>query len=197
MLEFKLFERIAVIFLAAGLLVRSAPAQTDAVDLALVVAIDVSFSVDSDEHRLQMAGFAAALESSEVLDAIASGPHQKISITVFQWSGEDNQVTIVPWTTIATDDDAKRIASFLSRGPRSVAEGGTATASALSFGAGRFAEAPLAPRHVIDISTDGRNNSGKPVSIVRDQVVMQGITINGLAITNEWGQLAADRKSVV
>ena len=173
------------------MLARAAPAQTERVDVALVVAMDVSYSVDLSEHRLQMEGFAAALESEEVLAAITSGPNRKIAITVFQWSGENNQGVVIPWTIIDSDAVAKNIAKILARGPRQVAEGGTAIASALDYGGSLFALAPFSERLVIDLSTDGRNNEGNPANSARDKLVAQGITINALAITNEWNQLAA------
>lgn len=183
-------SRLAAVAVIATILSHAAPAQTETVDVALVVAIDVSFSVDSTEHRLQMEGFATALESEEVLAAITSGPRQKIAIVVIEWSGEDNQGIIIPWTIIADETSAHGIASILAKGPRSVAEGGTAIASALTYGGTLFASAPSSPRHVIDLSTDGRNNAGKPAHQARDALVASGITINGLAITNEWAQLA-------
>jgi Protein of unknown function (DUF1194) len=184
---------LSAVALSATILSHATSAQTDSaptVDVALVIAMDVSFSVDSTEHRLQMEGFATALESEEVLAAIASGRQQKIAIVVFEWSGEDNQGIIIPWTVIDGEVPARAIARILAKGPRSVAEGGTAIASALTYGSTLFATAPGSQRHVIDLSTDGRNNAGKPANQARDALVAQGITINGLAITNEWAQLA-------
>ncbi len=192
-MNFQRISRFTAVALSATILSLAAPAQTETsptVDVALVVAIDVSFSVDSTEHRLQMEGFATALESEEVLAAITSGPRQKIAIIIFEWSGEDNQGIIIPWTIIADESSARSVARILAKGPRSVAEGGTAIASALTYGGQLFASAPTSPRHVIDLSTDGRNNVGKPAHQARDALVASGITINGLAITNEWAQLA-------
>jgi Protein of unknown function (DUF1194) len=192
-MDYRRISRLATVALSAAILSHAAPARTETaqtVDIALVVAIDVSFSVDSTEHRLQMEGFATALESEEVLAAITSGPHQKIAIVVFEWSGEQNQGIIIPWAVISDETSARQAASILAKGPRSVAEGGTAIASALTYGSKLFASAPNSPRHVIDLSTDGRNNAGIPASQARDAIVVQGITINGLAITNEWAQLA-------
>lgn len=192
-MNFQRISRFTAVAVSATILSLAAPAQTETaptVDVALVVAIDVSFSVDSTEHRLQMEGFATALESEEVLAAITSGPRQKIAIIIFEWSGEDNQGIIIPWTIIADEASARSVARILAKGPRSVAEGGTAIASALTYGGQLFASAPTSPRHVIDLSTDGRNNAGKPAHQARDALVASGITINGLAITNEWAQLA-------
>ena len=160
--------------------------QAPEVDVALVVAIDVSYSVDGSEHRLQMEGFGQALQSEEVHNAIRAGEKQRIAITVFQWSDGDNQKVIVPWTVIETPEQANAIGARMRRGPRAVAEGGTGISGAMIFGSALFSSAPRATRNVIDISTDGRNNMGRPTPPTRDFVVAQGITINGLAINNEW-----------
>jgi hypothetical protein len=168
----------------------SLAAEDTPVDLALVLAIDVSYSVDSFEHRMQMEGFGAAIQSPEVLEAIKLGKHQRIAVTVYQWSDEDNQRVQVPWTIVATEADAQKLGEQLARGRRVVSEGGTAITASLIFGSSLFATAPRADRQVIDIATDGRNNMGKPSYIARDFVLAQGITINGLAISNEWEGLA-------
>jgi hypothetical protein len=125
-----------------------------------------------------------------VQHAIRSGEHQKIAIAVFQWSDMDNQRVIVPWTVIDSSAVADKIGDKLRRGPRAVAEGGTGISGAMIYAATLFSKAPPATRNVIDISTDGRNNMGRPTPVTRDFVVAQGLTINGLAITNEWPELA-------
>jgi Protein of unknown function (DUF1194) len=172
-----------------GLLATPAETADEQVDLALALAIDVSYSVDNSEHSLQMQGFAAALQSPEVLAAIYKGRHQRIAVTVYQWSDAANQRIIVPWTVIASEDAARKLAEVLSSGRRDVKEGGTALSAALVFGARLLDEAPPADRRVIDLATDGRNNIGRPAKEARDIVLAQGITINGLAISNEWKQL--------
>ncbi len=172
-----------------GLLTTPAETLDNRVDLALVLAIDVSYSVDSAEHQLQMQGFGAALQSPEVLAAIYKGKYQRIAVTVYQWSDATNQRIIVPWSIIASEDDARKLGNVLAAGRRIVKEGGTAISAALLFGADLFASAPAAERKVIDLATDGRNNIGRPAREARDVVLAQGITINGLAISNEWKQL--------
>jgi hypothetical protein len=142
------------------------------------------------EHRMQMTGFAQALTSAEVLEAIKAGENQKIALTVFQWADVDNQRVVIPWTVIDGADAANAVADVIGRGPRVVAEGGTGISGALLFGSALFAQAPQATRQVIDLSTDGRNNMGRPAKPVRDFVVAQGITVNGLAISNEWANLS-------
>jgi Protein of unknown function (DUF1194) len=174
-----------------GLMHAPAVPEDNRVDVALALAIDVSYSVDSFEHRLQMEGFAQALQSEEVMQAIKGGRHQRIAVVVYQWSDADNQQVIVPWTVVASEADAERIGKQLSAGRREVKEGGTAISAALMYGADQFVNAPSAERRVIDLATDGRNNIGRPTHVARDLVLAQGITINGLAISNEWKQLAA------
>jgi Protein of unknown function (DUF1194) len=173
-----------------GLLVTAAIPEAVRVDLALAIAIDVSYSVDSFEHRLQMEGFSAAIQSPEVLEAIKKGKYQRIAITVYQWSDEFNQRVLVPWRMIATEADAKKLGDYLAIGRRDVSEGGTAISASLVFASTLFETAPAADRKVIDLATDGRNNIGRPANEARDFVIGQGITINGLAVSNEWKQLA-------
>lgn len=182
----------AVAALGFGILnIGEAVPEDGKVDVALALAIDCSFSVDQNEHLLQMQGFAGALQSEAVLKAIQAGQHRRISVTVYQWSDGDNQRVLIPWTVIATAADAERVGAIMAKGQREVPEGGTAISSALFFGADLFRTAPPAERQVIDVATDGRNNIGKPVSVARNEVLARGITINGLAISNEWKQLAS------
>ena len=159
------------------------------VDLALILAIDCSFSVDSREFALQMEGIGRAFMRAEVKAAIAQGQRQRIAVAVVQWSDDRNQIVTLPWTVVASSADADRLGKILASMPRQLAEGGTSLSAALRFSAPLFAAAPSAERQVIDVSTDGRNNSGPPVPPMRDKVVAQGITINGLTILNEWPTL--------
>lgn len=181
----------------AGLLVASAlllplpagRAQNDDVDLALVLAIDCSFSVDSGEFAQQMEGLGRAFMRPEVKKAIAQGTRQRIAVAAIQWSDDRNQMVIVPWTIISGGPDADELGQRLVSMGRQLKEGGTSISTALSFSASLLQLAPVAERKVIDVSTDGRNNSGPPVAPVRDRVVAQGITINGITILNEWPTL--------
>ena len=159
------------------------------VDLALVLAIDCSSSVDSHEFPLQMLGLGKAFLRPDVQKAIRAGPRQRIALAVFQWSDIDNQNVVLPWTVIAGDADAREVGSILAAIPRRVDGGGTALGSALLFAQALLATAPRAERRVIDVSSDGRNNEGQPVSQARDRIVAAGITINALTIVNEWPTL--------
>lgn len=164
-------------------------AQDFDVDLALVLAIDCSFSVDSREFRLQMEGLGRALMRPEVKQAIRAGQRQRIAIAAIQWSDENNQMTVLPWSIVSGDADADELGMILGNMPRRLAEGGTSISAALIYSQALFATAPSAERRVIDISSDGRNNIGAPAALARDKVVAQGTTINGLAILNEWETL--------
>lgn len=164
-------------------------AQTYEVDLALVLAVDCSFSVDLSEFALQMEGLGQAFRHPEVKRAISLGNLQRIAVSVVQWSDESNQAVVLPWTIIASDDDAELLGERLAVMPRQLAEGGTSISSALLYSAALLSKAPSSPRQVIDVSSDGRNNVGVPVQAVRDRIVAQGITINALTILNEWPTL--------
>ena len=164
-------------------------AQVQDVDLALILAIDCSFSVDAREFALQMDGIGRAFMRDDVKKAIAQGHRQRIAVAVVQWSDDRNQIVTLPWTVVAGTADADALGQLLMNMPRQLAEGGTSISSALAFSAALFATAPSAERQVIDVSTDGRNNSGPPVSPMRDRLVGEGITINGLTILNEWPTL--------
>jgi hypothetical protein len=176
--------------MACGLFLphRAIPQSID-VDLALVLAIDCSFSVDATEFRLQMQGLGQALQDPSVMKAIKLAPKQRIAITAFQWSDRDNQYVILPWTIIASEAEANAAGKLLETMPRQLAEGGTSISNALHFGYTLLAEAPAAARQVIDLSTDGRNNIGPPVPLERDFIVARGVTINALVIANEFPEL--------
>ena len=180
--------------LAVSLLALTTPsppiqAEDYEVDLALVLAVDCSFSVDFTEFALQMKGLGEAFRQPEVKRAIALGNLQRIAVSVVQWSDESNQMVVLPWTIIATEEDSDLVGETLARMPRKLAEGGTSISSALLYSSVLLGKAPRSPRQVIDMSTDGRNNVGVPVQVVRDRIVAQGITINGLTILNEWPTL--------
>ena len=167
------------------------PARAEApdVDLALVLAIDCSFSVDANEFRLQMEGVGQAFLRPEIKEAIRKGPTGRIAVITMQWSDEGNQLVVIPWTILASDKDAERLGAALTEMPRKLAEGGTSISIALEYAAALFDQAPSAERRVIDVSSDGRNNIGPPVNQARNKVVKRGITINALTILNEWPTL--------
>ena len=182
---------LAGLVVSFGLLLPLPAGRADdyQVDLALVLAIDCSFSVDSREFAVQMRGLGEAFKNEAVKRAIAQGVRQRIAVTAVQWSDDRNQRVVVPWTVISGGADADELGQIFIHTQRELTEGGTSLSTALTFSSALFSSAPAAERLVIDVSTDGRNNSGPPVAPVRDRLVAQGITINGLTILNEWPTL--------
>ena len=128
-----------------------------------MLAVDCSFSVDLTEFALQMEGLGQAFRQPDVKRAISLGNLQRIAVSVVQWSDESNQIVVLPWTIIASEEDAELLGERLAGMPRQLAEGGTSISSALLYSAALFSKAPSSPRQVIDISSDGRNNVGVPV----------------------------------
>lgn len=167
---------------------RAAADTGKPVDLALVMAVDVSESVDAQEYELQHEGIARAFENPQVIDAIRGEPHGAIDALVLEWSDRDKQVVTVDWTRI---DSAVAGAAFAAkvRATRRSSNGLTAIGDALLASAAAFRRLPdEASRRVIDLSGDGMANIGPPPQQVRDALVADGIAINGLAIlkTEPW-----------
>jgi hypothetical protein len=162
-----------------------APARAERVDVALVLATDVSRSVDDDEFKLQRQGYAAAFTNPRVLGAIAAGQYGAIAVCFVEWSGPEEQQVIADWAVIRDGETAATFAAILLNTPRAFV-GRTSISAALDFGRAYFGKSGVtSERRVIDVSGDGTNNSGRPIREARDETVAQGITINGLAIINE------------
>lgn len=161
----------------------AAPAAAQAeVDLALVLAVDISRSMDYDEQLIQRRGYADAFRHPEVLDAIRTGVTGRIAVTYVEWSGPGLQRVIVPWMIVDGSASAGMFADQLAENPI-VRWQGTSISGGLMFAADLLRTSGYSPlRQVIDISGDGPNNMGLPVERVRDEVVGRGITINGLPI---------------
>ena len=174
--------------LAAAMMVLvglPAGARAQTTDLLLVLAADVSRSIDESEFVLQRKGYSAALTDPRVLAAIRGGSTGTIAICFIEWSGAGEQNVVADWTVIHDEEDAGGLAATILAAPRSYI-GRTSISGAIDFAMERFAAAqPHATRHIIDISGDGTNNSGRPVIDARDEAVGQGVTINGLAIVND------------
>jgi hypothetical protein len=160
----------------------AAPAQGVDVDLELVLAVDVSRSMDFEEQRLQREGYVAAFKHPEVLQAISSGAIGRIAVTYVEWAGPAYQTVIVPWTILSSAADALALAERLDDGEM-LRERGTSISSSLFFTSQLFEGSGVnGMRQAIDVSGDGPNNMGPPVVPMRDRVVAEGITINGLPI---------------
>lgn len=161
-----------------------APARTE-VDLLLVLAADISRSLDETKFRLQRDGYAAALTNPRVIAAIGSGLTGRIAISFIEWSGVAEQTIVADWTLIAGRQDAEALAARIRTAPRAFM-GRTAIGSAIEFAMLQFARSPFqADRHLIDVSGDGTSNSGIDVVEARSLALAQRITVNGLAILSE------------
>jgi hypothetical protein len=168
----------SLLTLAAG---TSAKADTP-VDLQLVLAVDVSRSIDEVEAELQRRGYVEALTNDRVLDAILSGEHKRVAICYTEWAGTHYQMVVIDWSLIDSAGAARRFAEKLAEAPRT-SQSWTAVGAALAFAGQRFDNSGYrSKRHVIDISGDGRTNDGPPAELVRDKLVAQGIVINGLPV---------------
>ena len=157
----------------------------DPVDLLLVFAADVSRSIDQPKFQLQREGYAAAIANKRVLEAITGGRNRRIAVAFVEWSGVSSQRVLIDWTVIDGPDAAKKFGDQLVELPRSFAER-TSIAGGIDFAMGVLKNAPYeAPRRTIDVSGDGTNNSGRDVTLARDEAVGQGVTINGLVILSD------------
>src|SRR2546421_11737196 len=173
---------IALLVLLAG----PAAAQHEdgqRVDLALVLAVDASGSVDRVRFELQKQGYVAAFRHPRVIGAIQSGPTQAIAVIMMQWTGPALQVTAVPWTKISDAASANAFADKVAAAPRALFGGGTSISGAIDTSMGLLFDNPYrAARRVIDVSGDGSNNRGRSVREARDEAVARGVGINGLPI---------------
>ena len=152
------------------------------VDGELVIAVDVSYSMDLDELAVQREGYAQAIVSKDFLQAMRTGPTSKVAVTYFEWSASSDQKIIVPWRVIDGPESADAVAAEIMKTP--VRRGSrTSISGAINFAMPLFEENPYRGlRRVIDISGDGPNNDGAPVTGARDAALEKGITINGLPI---------------
>ena len=191
-MRFRFLTIAVAAVLTAGLLVGlglAAPsrlilAQSSAVpvDTELVLAVDVSYSMDPDEQQIQREGYIDAITSREFMAAIRAGSHGKVALTYFEWAGPDDQKIIVPWRVIEGPESADAFAGEIARAPYRRASR-TSIGGALMFAKPLFAASGFRGlRRVIDVSGDGPNNSGPLVVPQRDDIVASGITINGLPL---------------
>jgi Protein of unknown function (DUF1194) len=152
------------------------------VDVELVIAVDISYSMDPDELALQRDGYVEAITSREFLDALRGGMHGRVAVTYFEWAGVAEQRIVVPWRLIDGPASAEAMAAEIARAPLRRAFR-TSISGALRFAAPLFeANGFEGIRRVIDVSGDGTNNQGPLVTVVRDEVLAKSITINGLPI---------------
>jgi hypothetical protein len=175
----------AAVGLLFALPVSWAKAADLPVDLVLALAIDVSGSIDPDEARLQREGYIDAFRNPRVIQAIRSGPYGRIAVAYYEWAGFGHHRIVVPWTLVDSEKTAFALADALSRNPPETARR-TAVGDAIVFGTQFFDHNGFAGRRkVIDISGDGANNWGTPVTEARTMALEHGVTINGLPIKND------------
>jgi len=175
-----------LVLLAAVAAVVGAPASARAqvaVDVQLVLAVDVSGSVSDERFRLQQKGYAQAFRNWRLLEAIRSGTSRAIAVTMTQWTGPAQQQVVVKWMVISDEASMLAFADAVERTSRELYGGGTSISGAIDHAMTLF---PLldvtAGRRVIDVSGDGANNRGRPAAEARDAAVKAGVTINGLPI---------------
>jgi hypothetical protein len=181
-----MMRMVCCLALSALILAQVARARAEEdVDLLLVLAVDVSRSIDQPKFLLQRDGYAAAVSNRAVLEAIRSGPHQKIGLEFVEWSGFGAQKLVIDWTMIDGANAARRFGDQVVEAPRSFADR-TSISGGIEFAAAQLERSPFkAPRHIIDVSGDGTNNAGRDVGAARNAAVAKGITVNGLVILTD------------
>ena len=173
---------IAVILLWPGAITSRAAEE---VDLLLVLSSDVSRSIDTQKFKLQRDGYAAAIVNPRVIQAIRSGALGQIGVSLVEWSGIGAQKIVVDWTIIRDEVSAKDFSAQVIEAPRAFADR-TSISGGIDFAVAQLARSPYhAARRTIDISGDGNNNSGRDVTVARDEALAKGVTINGLVILTE------------
>jgi hypothetical protein len=161
----------------------SPPQARTNVSVALVLAVDTSGSVSMGRFELQKQGYATAFRNPQVLSAIRSLGTQSIAVTMFQWTGPLLHIVVADWALIKDEASAGAFAGAIDAAPRRLFGGGTSISGAIDYGRVLLAESPYkGARQIIDISGDGSNNSGRPVTSARDDAVADGVGINGLPI---------------
>ena len=172
--------------LSASILTPARAEPADAgVDLALMLAVDVSESVDPQEAVMQRQGYVQAIRTPDVVDAILAGPQGRIALSYVEWAGQDHYFVIIDWSVIDSPETASAFAARLDR--EVITKGYTTSLSTLMRRARMaFEQLPLrAERRVLDISGDGPNNDGGYIVHARDRLTRAGVTINGLPISND------------
>lgn len=159
--------------------------EANRVDVELILAVDVSYSMDMDELALQREGYAGAIVSKEFLQALKTGPTGKVAVTYFEWAASTDQKIVIPWRVIDGPESAGAVAEEILKAPLRRASR-TSISGAINFAMPLFdANDYHGIRRVIDISGDGPNNNGEPVTIARDAALAKGVTINGLPIMSK------------
>jgi hypothetical protein len=183
----RLFRLLGAVSLACAAITPAAISQQSGkrVDVELVLAVDISQSMDYEEHTLQRMGYVDAFRHKDVGQAVASGPEGRIAVTYMEWGGDFDPIVLIPWTILDGPEAAKAFAEKLASEPISSLSR-TSISNALYYAADLADKNDIAShRRVIDVSGDGANNAGDPVEQARDAVLKRGFTINGLPIMLE------------
>jgi hypothetical protein len=166
---------------------RARATEKEPVDVELVLAVDVSRSVDQEEQEMQLRGYAAAFRDRNLIEGIAGGPLGQIAVSLFTWSDWHIQELLVPWARIDGPAAAERVAAAIDAAPRR-AWLYTSISGAIDFAAGLFGHGYEGTRKVVDISGDGVNNSGRALAEARAEALGKGIVLNGLAVLDHTPQ---------
>ncbi|MCQ4159519.1 DUF1194 domain-containing protein [Roseomonas sp. GC11] len=166
---------------APALLLPHRARANEPVDVELVLAVDVSRSVDPDEQELQFRGYANAFRDRRLIDGISRGAVGSIAVTFFTWSDWNVQELLIPWTRVGDTRSAHAFAEALDAAPRRTFLY-TSISGAIDYAATLFGQGYEGTRQVVDISGDGVNNSGRPLSDARAEALAKGIVLNGLAV---------------
>ncbi|MBW9062596.1 DUF1194 domain-containing protein [Rhizobium herbae] len=177
-----MFTTLAMLLSLTGSAAVTPAASNNQVDVALVLAVDMSGSMDIEEARVQRMGYVEALRHAEFINAVTAGLNGRIAMSYFEWAGSVNQTSLVEWQLIDDAEDAAAFADRIAARPVYTRRG-TSISNAIAFASKLIATNPYdATRRVIDVSGDGPNNLGPPVDPARDAAVASGTVINGLAI---------------
>ncbi len=177
---------LAVLTLATGPAHAQPVGSSQDVDLLLVLAADVSRSVDEIKFKLQREGYAAAITDPAIVRAMqAAGPKKRIALMFIEWAGAGETKVIVDWTSVGNPEDARAFADRLLAAPRPF-YGRTAIGGAIEISLAQLASSPFrSDRKIIDISGDGTNNAGREVTEARDQAIAAGVVVNGVVILSK------------
>src|ERR1700738_1455266 len=156
------------------------------VDLLLILAADVSSSMDESKFDLQRSGYAAAFSNPRVIEAIRAGQKGRIAVAFVEWSGILQQKIVIDWTVISNDETSRQFGDHILEASRAFARNSTSISAGIDFAMAQLDRPPYETRRrVIDVSGDGDNNSGRDVTAARDEAIAKGVTINGLVILTE------------
>ena len=177
-----MFTTLAMFLTISSTPIATPVADATPVDVALVLAVDMSGSMDVEEAQVQRLGYVEALRHPDFINAVTAGLNGRIAVSYFEWAGSVNETSVIKWQLIDDAQDAAILAEHLATRPVFTRRG-TSISNALAFASKLIAASPYdAMRRVVDVSGDGPNNLGPPVDPVRNAAVASGIIINGLAI---------------